>query len=133
MIRRPPRSTLFPYTTLFRSHRTAAREGARERARLTDCRPHHTLLRSAEEVPDDFKFDLVGACRTDRRLGRWQDHERRRLRCRYGYRPRHRRRGGRWLAGGHTGLPGRRLHQTIIVAIIGAVFLIWISRMIKKA
>src|SRR2546427_5952502 len=25
MIRRPPRSTLFPYTTLFRSQRTAAR------------------------------------------------------------------------------------------------------------
>src|SRR2546425_3022544 len=24
MIRRPPRSTLFPYTTLFRSHRTVA-------------------------------------------------------------------------------------------------------------
>src|SRR5256885_5653167 len=30
MIRRPPRSTLFPYTTLFRSARPAA--GARERA-----------------------------------------------------------------------------------------------------
>src|SRR2546422_8136534 len=35
MIRRPPRSTLFPYTTLFRSHRrrrdeAAARAGARE-------------------------------------------------------------------------------------------------------
>src|SRR2546422_7454788 len=30
MIRRPPRSTLFPYTTLFRSHRVAERpEGAR--------------------------------------------------------------------------------------------------------
>src|SRR5437764_13163928 len=29
MIRRPPRSTLFPYTTLFRSHaRRAARDGA---------------------------------------------------------------------------------------------------------
>src|SRR2546427_2641408 len=28
MIRRPPRSTLFPYTTLFRSHRAA---GARDR------------------------------------------------------------------------------------------------------
>src|SRR5690349_23835532 len=27
MIRRPPRSTLFPYTTLFRSDRRAAREG----------------------------------------------------------------------------------------------------------
>src|SRR5438034_8027052 len=26
MIRRPPRSTLFPYTTLFRSHRHAGRE-----------------------------------------------------------------------------------------------------------
>src|SRR2546427_5738170 len=27
MIRRPPRSTLFPYTTLFRSHRTARDRG----------------------------------------------------------------------------------------------------------
>src|SRR5207249_10577128 len=27
MIRRPPRSTLFPYTTLFRSHSPAARPG----------------------------------------------------------------------------------------------------------
>src|SRR3712207_7246648 len=26
MIRRPPRSTLFPYTTLFRSHRTLPKE-----------------------------------------------------------------------------------------------------------
>src|SRR5205809_6552035 len=28
MIRRPPRSTLFPYTTLFRSHRTSGLERA---------------------------------------------------------------------------------------------------------
>src|SRR5256885_9960063 len=28
MIRRPPRSTLFPYTTLFRSHRERAARGA---------------------------------------------------------------------------------------------------------
>src|SRR3712207_8271584 len=27
MIRRPPRSTLFPYTTLFRSHRAEQRDG----------------------------------------------------------------------------------------------------------
>src|SRR2546422_4259651 len=27
MIRRPPRSTLFPYTTLFRSHRAVRRDG----------------------------------------------------------------------------------------------------------
>src|SRR2546430_11793269 len=31
MIRRPPRSTLFPYTTLFRSRRVAVRIGARAR------------------------------------------------------------------------------------------------------
>src|SRR5438093_4445591 len=30
MIRRPPRSTLFPYTTLFRSHRQGAGRGARD-------------------------------------------------------------------------------------------------------
>src|SRR5438093_6767561 len=32
MIRRPPRSTLFPYTTLFRSHRIPARPRPREPA-----------------------------------------------------------------------------------------------------
>src|SRR3712207_8268038 len=53
MIRRPPRSTLFPYTTLFRS-RDRGRRGAqedrrpgagdprrREQARLGDLRPGH--------------------------------------------------------------------------------------------
>src|SRR2546429_4789297 len=34
MIRRPPRSTLFPYTTLFRSHR--ARPDERERIALVE-------------------------------------------------------------------------------------------------
>src|SRR5438270_8926897 len=32
MIRRPPRSTLFPYTTLFRSHHPSVREGVADRA-----------------------------------------------------------------------------------------------------
>src|SRR5256885_10762860 len=37
MIRRPPRSTLFPYTTLFRSHQGAVMEALGERrADLTD-------------------------------------------------------------------------------------------------
>src|SRR3989442_15623973 len=35
MIRRPPRSTLFPYTTLFRSRNRAIRRG--ERDRRTGC------------------------------------------------------------------------------------------------
>src|SRR2546425_12345579 len=34
MIRRPPRSTLFPYTTLFRSNRVLAEEVRRMRERL---------------------------------------------------------------------------------------------------
>src|SRR5258705_6171415 len=36
MIRRPPRSTLFPYTTLFRSHRY--RDAAALRFPIPDCR-----------------------------------------------------------------------------------------------
>src|SRR5258708_30906594 len=35
MIRRPPRSTLFPYTTLFRSHRIAAHRARERRAHGT--------------------------------------------------------------------------------------------------
>src|SRR2546429_6134174 len=45
MIRRPPRSTLFPYTTLFRSrprgrshHRVTKQDAPRGRARETACR-----------------------------------------------------------------------------------------------
>src|SRR3712207_8932307 len=39
MIRRPPRSTLFPYTTLFRSRRVRGRRGrARPRARAREAR-----------------------------------------------------------------------------------------------
>src|SRR5258706_10978322 len=40
MIRRPPRSTLFPYTTLFRSH-----------ARPADLYPHSRCRRRAPEGP----------------------------------------------------------------------------------
>src|SRR3712207_7690705 len=40
MIRRPPRSTLFPYTTLFRSrHQLAAAAGGRESLREHDLVP----------------------------------------------------------------------------------------------
>src|SRR5258707_10550119 len=49
MIRRPPRSTLFPYTTLFRSlrgelRRAAGRHGARDRLRR-EVRRLHRLRR----------------------------------------------------------------------------------------
>src|SRR5258708_30792595 len=42
MIRRPPRSTLFPYTTLFRSLRHVGREHDAE-ACLRDVPAHHPL------------------------------------------------------------------------------------------
>src|SRR3712207_7851475 len=59
MIRRPPRSTLFPYTTLFRSDRGPARVHgrARGRGRLRDVRPQgraargRALVRQAERLP----------------------------------------------------------------------------------
>src|SRR2546430_3699150 len=47
MIRRPPRSTLFPYTTLFRS-RTPRRGGWRRRPRAPDPRGVHRRHRRAD-------------------------------------------------------------------------------------
>src|SRR3712207_9439843 len=46
MIRRPPRSTLFPYTTLFRAHPRHHHHGHRGRGVLRDT--------PEDEVPDDL-------------------------------------------------------------------------------
>src|SRR3989441_10574648 len=54
MIRRPPRSTLFPYTTLFRSHRVA-RDGHRDGdAERLGPRPPvvHEVLERVDAVGD---------------------------------------------------------------------------------
>src|SRR5256885_10795587 len=50
MIRRPPRSTLFPYTTLFRSAAAAVndRAGAEEEARLEERVRHNVEDRGGE-------------------------------------------------------------------------------------
>src|SRR5437762_5997061 len=45
MIRRPPRSTLFPYTTLFRSSRLLADQRRKEGA---DCDVVHQLVQRAQ-------------------------------------------------------------------------------------
>src|SRR5688572_32086161 len=55
MIRRPPRSTLFPYTTLFRSHSEEA-----------ICRWFEQTVRRA--VPDPFNFIEGGAEPESRRI-----------------------------------------------------------------
>src|SRR2546429_3818091 len=72
MIRRPPRSTLFPYTTLFRSqqfprrggHGTAARPPARvcSRGRRKGPRSLRTALRS-EEHTSELQSRLHIVCR----------------------------------------------------------------------
>src|SRR3989441_11911556 len=67
MIRRPPRSTLFPYTTLFRSHseRMLRRFGARLRAEGTAVRLEPgDLYGTTVHVPGDISsaaFLLVAA------------------------------------------------------------------------
>src|SRR5256885_13269696 len=56
MIRRPPRSTLFPYTTLFRSPHPAViiiERGERHLARFIEADDHfETLRRGEEHIPD---------------------------------------------------------------------------------
>src|SRR2546428_3188426 len=65
MIRRPPRSTLFPYTTLFRSRHGARwidREGAGRHARYAAHARHigHVAQRSEEHTSElQSRSDLV--------------------------------------------------------------------------
>src|SRR3712207_7409475 len=55
MIRRPPRSTLFPYTTLFRSHPHA--EG--EPAVGAPLRDHRGVAAGAAGLPGELQFHLA--------------------------------------------------------------------------
>src|SRR5207249_8751582 len=59
MIRRPPRSTLFPYTTLFRSNEIAVRIGVRI-FRFAHLPPVRRAARSEEHTSElQSRFDLV--------------------------------------------------------------------------
>src|SRR2546422_2479126 len=72
MIRRPPRSTLFPYTTLFRSEHACARcRRARRRARRGCLRPQareRASRRHALDLTTDPERDEL------RRRGRSEEH-----------------------------------------------------------
>src|SRR3712207_8439271 len=79
MIRRPPRSTLFPYTTLFRSRgRAGARASARRhgpcsaplRALLQDLQEAHGHELRPEVAPRRPRADLGGGARADRKSTR---------------------------------------------------------------
>src|SRR5260370_7751286 len=68
MIRRPPRSTLFPYTTLFRSPRTPSTGGCHRRVAPCNCPPHptRTSARSSsrsEEHTSELQSHLNLVCR----------------------------------------------------------------------
>src|SRR5687768_17711773 len=73
MIRRPPRSTLFPYTTLFRSHAT--------RADRVHVAPVRLFLRMLERVP----VDLRGRSEHEPRSLRLGDRKSTRLNSSHGY------------------------------------------------
>src|SRR2546426_8050497 len=74
MIRRPPRSTLFPYTTLFRSHeawRLGARcKDGRTRARggCAGGRAHHAARAALPGRPGGGRAGPVGGDRKSTRL-----------------------------------------------------------------
>src|SRR5262245_66600978 len=63
MIRRPPRSTLFPYTTLFRSQCTYAGartgpEDSRRRSRAPEASPDGTAVAGAARRSEEYTSEL---------------------------------------------------------------------------
>src|SRR3712207_9061312 len=69
MIRRPPRSTLFPYTTLFRSLEEAAFHTAEELARRANT-SSSTVVRFAQALGFEGFPELQAAARDEYRRGR---------------------------------------------------------------
>src|SRR5438874_7318691 len=70
MIRRPPRSTLFPYTTLFRSradalvtYNVADFAGPAERFRISVLRPGELLKKRSEEHTSELQSRRDLVCR----------------------------------------------------------------------
>src|SRR2546427_9484153 len=71
MIRRPPRSTLFPYTTLFRSQSYSYDQGANGIGRLTSI----TEMNPANQVTSQlaYAYDLHGRVTGETRM-RSEEH-----------------------------------------------------------
>src|SRR2546425_8602574 len=70
MIRRPPRSTLFPYTTLFRSREP----GDRRRARAASLVPARGHPRSRGAPPAGVSVQRAGTHRTAGGVSRSEEH-----------------------------------------------------------
>src|SRR5256885_9722758 len=68
MIRRPPRSTLFPYTTLFRSHRAVERrQHARVRLPEQSAAAHRRERARGQQPADSLSTRLAPCKRAPRR------------------------------------------------------------------
>src|SRR3712207_8677058 len=68
MIRRPPRSTLFPYTTLFRTHR------AKRSERQTSCQPNG--LHEGESKQTSRRFIVIaGGTRSEEHTSELQSRQ----------------------------------------------------------
>src|SRR5437762_11353311 len=72
MIRRPPRSTLFPYTTLFRSRATGKRivNPLRQRAFADDGELGRCRQRAADKRAENERQRRLGSERIDRKSTR---------------------------------------------------------------
>src|SRR5438105_12083082 len=77
MNRRPPRSTLFPYTTLFRSHREispqclpSSPKRARSQPMPRKTRASSTPLRDAARIPGDLGVERSRVLHIDRKSTR---------------------------------------------------------------
>src|SRR5256885_3733607 len=68
MIRRPPRSTLFPYTTLFRSGRLDLISSGRRRFEIQSLNQEKAYLRGTVEFFDDETEELDPGDRKSTRL-----------------------------------------------------------------
>src|SRR5256885_9107080 len=62
MIRRPPRSTLFPYTTLFRSVGQAAQDPASPVVRRHPDLRHRGCLRHEDQRSEEHTSELQSPC-----------------------------------------------------------------------
>src|SRR5256885_7496422 len=63
MIRRPPRSTLFPYTTLFRSVRDAVRRHGMRNSNTMAIAPTATISNRSEEHTSELQSPCNLVCR----------------------------------------------------------------------
>src|SRR3712207_7834195 len=79
MIRRPPRSTLFPYTTLFRSQAASALEAARAAERLRFLAEHDPMtgLRNRRNLHSaiDAAIAAAGSARSEEHTSELQSRQ----------------------------------------------------------